>query len=59
MRETATAYLWDADDEEPSCERCDNCDTCRGEKCGPKYGWSGYCREELKNERTNREKRSG
>lgn len=57
MYETLTAYYWDADDEEPNCGRCDNC--CSNdavcEMCGPEYGWAGYCRKELKNERIDRE----
>lgn len=40
--------IYDADDEEPKCGRCDNCIgkfDCSG-SCGPDHGWYGYIRTE-------------
>lgn len=57
MYETLTAYYFDADDEEPSCKRCDNCnsDDTVCERCGPEYFWERYYRKELKDGRLNQE----
>ena len=41
--------IYNADDEDPKCSRCDECYgdfDCSG-KCGPEHSWYGYSRAEI------------
>lgn len=40
--------IYNCDDEEPICTRCDNqdCEELCSKMCGPEHGWYGYQRTE-------------
>lgn len=49
MIEQGDFITYNADDEEPKCDRCDNADmSCKWceSNCGAKHWWSGYKRTE-------------
>lgn len=47
--------FYTADDEEPTCNRCDNCDPdCEYfciHSCGPEHAWGGYIRTDVEDEK--------
>lgn len=50
MKEENGLLIYNADDEEPDCGKCDNCDGDSEyycvHSCGPEHGWNGYERTE-------------